>query len=83
MTKEEILAKAKKDYPVGTEFICVKNKTTKIRHSSEYGEKGFYCNDGNQLLGMVSPSMGAWVYRNGEWATITKSITLKQLPIFN
>lgn len=72
MITEEMLVKARNDYPDGTEYICASssNKNDKSRimqsNSKSYTRYSHYSIDAGYGLG--------YLYYDGEWAKITKSV---------
>ena len=66
MSKDEILAKAKKDYPIGTRFNCVKNGDKAIVEKELQ-----YCSSTDNIYTMFKGSgFNQYVYAFGEWAEI-------------
>lgn len=81
MTEEELLEKAKRDYPPGTEFKCVNSNNLKYPHT--HGNDNIV----REELGCVE--IGSyefnihhkccWIYLENKWAEIIFSPTSKEL----
>lgn len=75
MTKQELLEKAKKDYPIGSEFLDVENNKITTVYGYAYYDSGIIYSH-NQGSG------GRLLYKNGIWAKIISS-PVKKSEIIN
>ncbi len=83
MKKAELVAEAKKRYPVGTVFLDAFEKNEKqytVKEFSDYeGGNGWY--DDNYIIVYVEgiDGCGKYLYRDGKWADIV-SLPNKEIP---
>ena len=77
MTPQEMLAKARRDYPVGTKFIspCIPNRTREITKE----DYGLYDSD----ISVIMTGNSCYICYKGQWGEIIYSPKPKELPIFN
>lgn len=78
LSKEEILEKAKRDYPIGSKFIDLVNNATFTVKNQRFDNFG----DESQLYVLVEqhkdhPNKGAKIYKNGKWAEIISKPDVK------
>lgn len=78
MNPQELLATAKREYPVGTEFISAYNNTVP-RIVQKGDHRLLQCDNGTA----VTVDSANYVYYEGKWAIITKRVAPAELPIFN
>ncbi len=72
MSKKEMLARAKRDYPVGCTFISPHNNKVYIRYASSYEYNGIYDGIDNSVLCIINEegSVGEYLFIDGQWAKI-------------
>lgn len=86
MTKEQILEKAKKDYPVGTVFKDIKYKEDCVINDRSFTQTNSYWQNNNSLIIYYSKingdkfiGSGCYIFKDGQWAEIiSKPETIKE-----
>ena len=74
MSKEDLLAEAKRKYPIGTKFKCVESKDIVTLDSFDTIYKNHWITD-TYLIVSVKDYVykGHYIYSNGQWAEIVES----------
>ena len=72
-SQEELLAKAMRDYPIGTKFKCPENNSIYTVKEGWRGTKGYYNGDfGDTVLCYTTRWNNQYLYYDGKWAEIIK-----------
>ncbi len=71
LNKEELLAKAIRDYPVGCKFISPHNNKVFTRYSSNFENNGIYDGSYKSILCIINNFYtGEYLYYDKKWAKI-------------